>query len=50
MSLGEFVFIGWNLIMILTIIVYIYWAKQNGMFKKIEKPKIDMLDDADSLP
>ncbi len=50
MSLGEVVFIAWNLLMILTITAYIFWARDNGMFKNWEKPKYDMLEDKEPLP
>ncbi len=50
MTLGEIMFIGWNLLMILIIIGYLVWARDNGMFKNWEKPKYDMLNETEPLP
>lgn len=50
MSLGEIVFIGWSLLMVIITTVFIVWGWETGQFKNIEKAKYDMLQEREPLP
>ena len=50
MSIGEIVFIGWSVLMVIISLVYFVWAWESGQFNHIEKAKFDMLEDKEPLP
>jgi cbb3-type cytochrome oxidase maturation protein len=50
MSIGEIVFIGWSLLMVITAGGFFIWAWKSGQFKHVEKAKYDMLKEKEPLP
>jgi len=50
MSTGEIIFIAWSVLMVIISVVFIIWAWDSGLFKHIEKPKYDMLEEREPLP